>query len=157
MVIVLAVLAGRVMAADPVLINQDWWIPNGEVNEIVVGSDGTTYLGGRFTAMGPYTGSFVSLDVTTGEHDNTFPKVNGPVNTVVSDGLGGWYIGGSFTRVGDFDRQNLAHILPDKTVDPNWNPGAENIVSVLVVDNNIIYVGGFLFDWWSNQKVFSSD
>jgi len=60
----------------------------------------------------------------------------------VPDGLGGWYIGGRFTRVGSQQRQNLAHILPDLTVDRNWNPGANGDVKALVVKDNIVYAGG---------------
>jgi len=65
LVILLIASTGQVKAADPILINQDWWVPNGSISSMVIGDDGTTYLGGNFTHFGPYTGSFVSLDVTT--------------------------------------------------------------------------------------------
>lgn len=84
-------LAGTVKAADPVLINQNWLVPGGTVTGVVVDNDGTNYLAGAFNTIGPYTGSFVSLDASTGEHDKTFPKVVGTVNAAISDGLGGWY------------------------------------------------------------------
>ncbi len=134
----------RAEVTELVLINQDSWVlSGGSVKSVVTGNDGTTYLGGFFTQIGPYVGSFVSLDSSTGQYDNTFPKVVGDVSTVTSDGLGGWYIGGKFSKVGNYERQNLAHILSDKTVDPNWNPNANDTVNTLVINNSIIYAGGW--------------
>ncbi|MCG8436287.1 MAG: hypothetical protein MJA83_19895, partial [Gammaproteobacteria bacterium] len=70
-----------------------------------------------------------------------------------ADGEGGWYIGGKFTKVGDVERDNLAHILADGTVDMTWVPGSagepggtNNTVYALAVestdDGNRVYVGG---------------
>src|SRR5262249_24582903 len=70
-----------------------------------------------------------------------FPVVNGTVLAAVSDGSGGWYLGGQFTAVGAAARSNLAHVLADHSV-AAWNPGANNLVRVLVLRSGVLYVGG---------------
>ena len=114
---------------------------NGEVYAIV--NDGsTTYIGGSFTQVGPYSGSGVPVSASTGVAAASYPKVNGNVNAVASDGTGGWYIGGSFTTVGTLARNYLAHIFYDGTVDLSWNPNANGAVNDLAVSDGIIYAGG---------------
>ena len=158
----------RAGVTEPVLINQNWWTPNGLINNIVVGNDGTTYLAGEFTGfVSPDTSSFACFDKQTNERKTNFPKVNGEVKTVVADGQGGWYIGGSFTQVGTEIRNGIAHILSDGQVDLNWNPNLELIqyvndnsryqlvkrvlavgtfegllVNVIVVKDGVVYIGG---------------
>lgn len=113
-----------------------------ETNEIVIG--------GSFTRIGPFTGSFVGLDRTTGEWNTpNFPKPNGPVLTALPDGQGGWYLGGEFTEVGGQPRESLAHILPNGTVDPAWapavrtnNPARTARVMAMVVQGDLLYIGG---------------
>ena len=92
-------------------VPSETWTTNGTVNSIVVGEDGTTYVGGYFTYVGPNTGSGASVDTNTGEADTGFPKVEGGIRSVISDGEGGWYIGGYFNKVGGLSRNNLAHIF----------------------------------------------
>ncbi len=158
----------RAGVTEPVLINQNWWTPNGLINNIVVGNDGTTYLAGEFTGfVSPDTSSFACFDKQTNERKTNFPKVNGEVKTVVADGQGGWYIGGSFTQVGTEIRNGIAHILSDGQVDLNWNPNLELIqyvndnsryqlvkrvlavgtfegllVNAIVVKDGVVYIGG---------------
>ncbi|MFZ2804475.1 MAG: fibronectin type III domain-containing protein [Patescibacteria group bacterium] len=115
---------------------------NGNVSAIALGADGTTYLGGTFTQAGPYVGMGVPLSPSTGLPVSVFPIVNGQINAVAPDGSGGRYIGGSFTRVGSFDRNNLAHIFADGTVDAAWNPNANGTVSAIAVSGATVYVGG---------------
>ena len=92
--------------------------------------------------VGPYTGGGVALDTTTGIYGSALPKVDGSIYIVVPDGSGGWYIGGEFTKVGDITRNNIAHILADKTLDTVWNPNADDFVNTLAIDGSTIYVGG---------------
>ena len=70
------------------------WITNGAVDATAIGPDGTTYIGGNFTYVGPVTGCGAALDATSGARDTAFPLVNGHVYAAVPDGAGGFYIGG---------------------------------------------------------------
>jgi hypothetical protein len=58
------------------------------------------------------------------------------------DGSGGFYIGGSFTDVGGVPRNNLARVLANGTVDPNWNPSPNGMVIKIFVGNSAVYVAG---------------
>jgi hypothetical protein len=119
----------------------DFYVTNGIVYSIVASQD-TVYIGGSFTYVGPNTGSGVPIDTTTGNRVSPFPKVNGGVYAVVPDGSGGWFIGGGFTRVGTTNRNRLAHILSDGSVDPNFNPNANNTVWCLLLSGSTLYAGG---------------
>ena len=90
--------------------NPDTWVTDGPVYSIVHG-DGITYIGGSFTYVGPYTGSFAALSVSTGNPLPPYAHVDGgTVYAVAPDGGGGWYIGGNFNDVGGVTRNKIAHI-----------------------------------------------
>ena len=119
---------------------QGAYVTDGWVNAIVI--DGaTTYIGGRFTRLGPATGGGVPLDASSGAAA-AYPQVNGIVYAVAADGSGGWYVGGRFTQVGNLPRKNIAHILADGSVDASWNPNADGWVLALAVGNGKVYAGG---------------
>jgi len=115
---------------------------NGTVYAVAVGPDGTTYIGGNFTQVGPATGGWAPIDAGAGALPPSFPKVAGVVSALAPDGSGGWYIGGLFTAVGGVSRNNLAHILADGSVDPAWDPNANDGVSALAVSGGTVYAGG---------------
>jgi hypothetical protein len=116
--------------------------PNGEVLAIARGADGTVYLGGAFTAVGPQTGGGAALgQAGGGAVDRAFPPVVGSIFAVAADGAGGWYIGGDFTAVGGQPRNNLARIDAGGAVTA-WNPDAIGRVLALAVDGGIVYAGG---------------
>ena len=96
------------------------FVTNGQVTKVLRTPD-RTFLGGDFDYIGPPTGFGTVLNFG-GSVDTGYPVVNGPVNASVPDGAGGFFIGGEFTRVGTADRDGLAHILQNGTVDPNFNP-----------------------------------
>lgn len=60
----------------------------------------------------------------------------GTVRAMVQQPDGGVVIGGSFTFVDGHSRQNIARFLPDGSLDPDWNPGADGQVTVLAVDES---------------------
>jgi hypothetical protein len=53
-------------------------------------------------------------------------------------------IGGDFTAVGGAPRQNIAALLPNGSVDPGFNPGANGVVKALDAtwDGSRLFVGG---------------
>lgn len=101
------------------------WMPINEGNDVgsvsalEYGPDGKLYIGGWFTHMGPPTGGFGIVD----EDSGLFPLggnrayVDGTVYAAVPDGTGGYFIGSDFQSVGDVERQNLAHINGDGSLD----------------------------------------
>ncbi|MCS7184225.1 MAG: hypothetical protein NZ866_02690 [Patescibacteria group bacterium] len=126
------------------------WVTNGSVNAIVEDkANKRVYIGGYFTQVGPYTGGGLRLNATNGnmlEPLNNIKnfRVNGYVYTAVRNNSGGFYIGGLFNRIGTTTIYNIAHILPDGTVNPNFNPNANDAVYSLALspDGSTLYVGG---------------
>lgn len=126
--------------------HQESWVTDEYVYAIVDAGD-TIYIGGDFNHVGPYTGSGVPIDTATSEALATYPIVaGGDVYACVLDGAGGWFIGGDFTSVGGVARSGLARILSDGSVDPDWDPGADNEVYALAVSGSTVYAGGELHE-----------
>jgi len=102
-------------------VNADMMVPNTAPSAIE--KSGTTlYLGGIFSSFGYLTGSFAQISATTGQPDwlNQKPTFDGIIYSTISDGNGGYYVGGQFTRVNGVSRTNLAHILSDGSLNPNF-------------------------------------
>ena len=118
------------------------WITNSSL-ERLEHSNGYTLLSGYYDQVGPYTGSGVVADITTGTVDAAMPKINGDVYVSIPDGTGGWYVGGYFDAIDTVRITNLAHIKGDKTVDRNWKPNPDNSPSALAINGTILYVGGY--------------
>jgi trimeric autotransporter adhesin len=130
-----------VFAVPPDTPNPNPWITDGTVYAIA--SDASTvYIGGAFNYLGPNTGYGVSIDTGTGVATVPYSRINGRVYAVLPDGSGGWYIGGMFTAVHGVERNRLAHILPDGTLDATWNPNANGTVRALAISGQTIYAGG---------------
>lgn len=131
-----------VVVAQPTVPNADMYITDNTVNSILV--DGNySYIGGDFIYVGPPTGHGVELTTSSTTPSSIFPKiVGGEIWDCVSDGSGGYYIAGTFTKVGSVNRNFLAHINSDGTVDNTWNPNPNSVVYALELYNNHIYVGG---------------
>lgn len=125
-------------------VYENYWIPNNSVFASVRSSN-TVYIGGAFTQVGPSTGCGTLIDMNTGNPNLSFDKVNSSIMTSVSDGSGGWYIGGYFTRVGDVQRNKLAHINADGSLDMDWNPsvtGGDPTIRTIAVSGTTVFVGG---------------
>src|SRR5829696_3135574 len=127
--------------ADPVTSPVETWVPDGEVKALAV-SGSTAYIGGNFTRIAPYTGSSALFNPGNGEVKKPWPEVNGVVNDVVADGSGGWYLGGDFKSVGGASRTDLAHVLADGTLDPNFSPSTNGEVRALAVGGGSVFAGG---------------
>ena len=136
MLLVFPTATTMALAIQPTL-----WAPNGPVSAIATANN-TMYLGGLFNQVGPVTGGLVAIDAANGNANSGFPRVDGHIYALAPDGGGGWYIGGMFSSVDNVDRQNLAHVKADKSLDMNWNPGADAIVTAISVSGSNVYVGG---------------
>jgi hypothetical protein len=111
----------------------------------LIASANRLYAGGSFNSWipGPLSG-LVAYDLGSGLRRSDFPTVYGSVSAVISDDNGGWFVGGEFSGVGNVLAQNLAHILPDLTVDPDFTPNPDNHgVATLMLLGDTLYVGGW--------------
>jgi WD40 repeat protein len=142
------------------------YVTNGIVSALARTSS-TIYLGGEFTQVGPRTGPWVALSSSTGtvdasepqvyggeataqessqcsvRYDSGFCKHGGSVFATVSDGHGGFFVAGKFSAVGGEERDNLAHVLADGSVDPAWHPSTDGPVYSLARSGSTVYAGGF--------------
>lgn len=132
-----------VMAGFANFPQPNYWTTNGNVNDIKT-TGNNIYLAGDFSYVGLLTGGGAAVASDTGELNSSFPTVNGTVYTVVPDNSDGFYIGGDFSAVGWEDRENIAHILSDGSVDSNFKIAVNQIVRTMVLspDNKTIYFGG---------------
>jgi uncharacterized repeat protein (TIGR01451 family) len=67
---------------------------------------------------------------------------NNVVDVSIADGEGGWYIAGTFTTVQGANRERLAHILADGSLDTRWNPTVDGTVKTCALLGNTLYIGG---------------
>lgn len=102
----------------------------------------TTYVGGRFSYIGPNTGTGAPVTISTSALAGTYPKVNRDINVVISDGAGGWYVGGDFTSIGGVSKTNLAHITSGGAVDSSFTADPDSPVQSLLLSGSTLYVGG---------------
>jgi hypothetical protein len=117
-------------------------MPSGVVTAIAVDGN-TAYVGGTFRHVGLARHHLAVLDPTNGQAQDGWPGVDGGfVQASVSDGLGGWYLAGDFTSIGGVARAGLAHILADKSIDPNWTPTTDGQVMALAQLSGVVYIGG---------------
>ena len=106
--------------------------------------DGTVYVRGDFSKVGPFTGSGMPIDPATGARV-VAPAVDGQISVSVADGTGGWYVGGDFETIDGHRYRGLAHVAADGTADPAFAPKVGGLVSALALEGGTLYVGG-LFD-----------
>ena len=117
------------------------WLTDGPVQAVLPLGD-RVYIGGRFSYVGPVTGSGAVVGRRSGHLVSRFPSVAGSVLAAVSDGAGGYYIGGRFDSVGGLARRRLAHVKADGTVDRGWHPDATGTVNALARFGSTLFVGG---------------
>jgi len=120
------------------------WVTNGGVLTTAIAPDGTNYIGGSFSYVGPKTGCGVAVNATNGTVQTAFPEVQGPVCAVAPDGSGGFYVGGHFSSVGGVACKNVVHILAGGSLDTTFdaNASASDEVYALAVSGSTLYVGG---------------
>src|SRR5436190_13769459 len=111
---VLALLAVWAAPAAAQTIRDDFPLPNGLVYALAQGQ-GTLYVGGTFTRIGPRAAFGAALSPVTGEIVRV-PKLDGPVGAAAPDGQGGWFIIGGFNDVDGVPRHGMAHVQADGTV-----------------------------------------
>ena len=149
--IYLTVLLGLNMsslAQDFISIDSTTIEPNFSTNCTQIIGD-TMFMGGSFNYFGYRTGSFVPVNIQTGELRNRpLPQVSGHVIAAVEDGNGGWFIAGNFTHVGKVKQSYLAHLKSDFTLDTTWKPtffrdnDREILIASIARYQNKLYIYG---------------
>ncbi len=123
------------------------WNPNvnGNVNTLAI-SDSTIYVGGHFTKIGRTKRNNLAAIGTNGILQDWNPNITS--NSLFSDvnalavNNSTIYIGGRFTKIGGIERNNLAAIGIDGTLQ-DWNPNVDGYyIFVLTINGPTIYVGG---------------
>jgi len=125
---------------DPVL--------DGPLFALAVDQSGRIVMGGAFSTLGPRSRTNVARVFPDGSLDGTFadPAVTGTgalVFALAIDGSGRIIIGGKFTSVGGVSRTNIARLLPNGSVDPNFVSNTDGTVRAIAVDgNDRVTIGG---------------
>ena len=99
------------------------------------------YIAGLFDFAGPVCGSWLALDLETGQVIPGGALVAGYVAVSTPDGAGGWFLGGTITGVNGVPRQGLAHILADGSLS-TWAPSVNGGVTSLAKVGSALFVGG---------------
>lgn len=124
-------------------------VPHGSISSaVIVGSK--VIVGGAFDVIGPNVGQFASLSPTDGTPSPATCKFSGTVRAIAPDGQGGSYVGGSFGAVTcgseTFERDSIAHLFANGTLDPNFAPELDPVygatVYAILRAGNVVYVGG---------------
>lgn len=101
------------------------------------------YIGGSFSEIGLKSNYFTNFPAGSDRPQFDLPQPNSTIETTLSDGNGGWYIGGSFTAIDGVSAMRIAHILPDNTVDPDFNLSLNSTAMSLALIGNDLYIGGY--------------
>ena len=121
-------------------------ITAGEGPSLAFQPDGKILVGGSVLELDGGQSSGIGRLNADGSWDNQFSPQTNPlasVNSIAVQADGKILLGGSFGTLDGQPRNNIARLNPDGTVDPSFNPGADDQVCSLVVQaNGQILVGG---------------
>ena len=126
------------------------WNPGADsfVEALAVDPSGAVYAGGYFANIGGLPRRSIAKLAAggSGAADADWnPGITGGVLALVVDNSGAAIAGGSFFNAAGQARNNLVRLLPDGTLDAEWNPlGADASVFALAKDaSGAVYVGGY--------------
>jgi hypothetical protein len=107
-------------------------------------SGSTLFVGGDFTKVGSKIDNAASIDLSTGEVENSFQlSAGGRIASVVESEDGSLFIGGNFTHVMNEPRIDLAKINPDGTLNTVFRADTNGAVAALVLSgSSTLFVGG---------------
>ena len=122
---------------------------DGPVYSIAVQPDSKILLGGEFTTVGGLPRTHMARLNANGSLDTGFnPSVNTEsgmirIASIALQADGKILIGGFFTMVGGVTRNRIARLNPDGSLDPGFDPDADNWVSsIAVLTNGKTLIGG---------------
>jgi len=115
---------------------------DGTVNKMI--NDGHyLYVGGDFSSVGRFSGSYIEIDKKTGAPVNRqkWPKTKGLTNAV-PDGSGRLILFGKFKQIGDSNRNYLSIIDAAGNL-TSFKLDIDSEVCCAVVYNGVLYIGGY--------------
>ncbi len=120
---------------------------NGSVNAIAEGADGTVVFGGNFSEVnGVPRRNLARLRADRTLDPDFNPGTNSSVNAIAVDANGNIFVGGFFTEIAGQARDRIAKLDANAfgTLDPNWNPGANDSVDALAIQGSsgALFAGG---------------
>jgi len=123
---------------------------DGPVNSVALQSDGGIMMAGDFSQVSHVPRTRIARLMTNGVLDPTFNPAAGPngsVRTMALQRDGKILIGGFFSQVDNTNRNSIARLYTDGTLDAAFNPGAgaDNPVHALAIqpDDKILLGGAF--------------
>ena len=120
----------------------------GQVSSIAVQPDGKVLIGGSFSTVAGTNRSGIARLDTDGSLDNSFNPGTGPdsgVTSVVSQPDGRVLIGGYFTTVNGTNRNNIARLNANGSLDSSFNPATvpNGVVrSIALQPDGKVLIGG---------------
>ncbi len=114
----------------------------GSANTITV-HNGSIYLSGNFTGVGPYSSCGAVVDPDSGILKSGWPKINSEVFVSLSDKKGGWFVGGIFSTVGGMKRSKVAYINADRSVNSEFFYEASGEIYALAKLGDTLFIGGY--------------
>ena len=123
---------------------------NNTVSSILIQEDSKIIIGGNFTAVAGVSSTRIARLNANGSRDTTFISgagANASVETLVFEANGKILIGGSFTKFNNINRNYIARLKADGTLDDTFNKtesGANKAVyKIINQDEKFIAVGDF--------------
>ena len=106
------------------------------------------YVGGDFNMLGgqPHMGlgKVSAAGIVSAANTDTETASGTLVSAIAAQPGGGFIVGGTFLKANGLPRGNLLRLQADGTLDTNWNPSANNVISALAVDSSgDVYAGGY--------------
>jgi uncharacterized delta-60 repeat protein len=124
--------------------------PNGDVNAIVIQSDGRIVIGGTFIGYNGFARGGVARVLGNGALDPSFDSgvgTGGNVFTLALQHNGEIVLGGRFVQYSGTNRTFIARVFGDGSLDFGFNPVPDNWVQSFAVEpDDRILVGGFFTD-----------
>jgi uncharacterized delta-60 repeat protein len=121
---------------------------NSSVRALVAQADGSVVVGGFFTTLGGSNANYIGRLDLTGAFDTNFNTGSGPNNAVNALALqadGKVLVGGQFTSVNGTNRNFIARLNADGSLDTTFNPGSgcDGFVrSIVALADGSVLVGG---------------
>jgi uncharacterized delta-60 repeat protein len=109
---------------------------DGSVTAIALQSDNKVIVDGSFTTMGGYPSLYLARLNTNGITDESFGTnfwANGAINAVAIQPDGRMILGGYFTSINGTNRNYVARLMTNGTLDETFNPGSGANAPVLAV------------------------
>jgi len=123
---------------------------NNTVSSILIQEDDKIIIGGNFTTVAGVSANRIARLNANGSRDTTFTSgagANASVETLVFESNGKILIGGSFTKFNNINRNYIARLKADGTLDDTFNKtesGANKAVyKIINQDEKFIAVGDF--------------